>query len=334
MRERHAAVELTPARAARELPHALDDLRDPRRGERVTARLEPARRIDGQAPVERGVAVERRATRLARRRRVPCPRARSARTARRRRAAPRSRRAPGRIPPSRTPRARPPASRGTPSATCGDARRVCRCPARRRRCVPSVGSAVSTTAAAPSEIGQQCSRRSGSATMRDSITSCERDGLAGSARRDSSSRWRGSSPRPARTRAAPMPLRAERARDEPGERGHGRAVGALVGIDRPADELGHARRRQMRHLLAADHEHAAMQPRRDLREPRVERPPRPTTSPSRRGATALRRSPCESRRARRSCRRRGTPRDSSSRRRWRPASRSPPRRARRARLPP
>src|SRR5205807_5304802 len=32
-------------------------------------------------------------------------------------------------------------------------------------------SAVSTTAAAPSEIGQQCSRRSGSATMRLAITS-------------------------------------------------------------------------------------------------------------------------------------------------------------------
>ena len=32
-------------------------------------------------------------------------------------------------------------------------------------------SAVSTTAAAPSEIGQQCSRRKGSATMRLSITS-------------------------------------------------------------------------------------------------------------------------------------------------------------------
>ena len=55
------------------------------------------------------------------------------------------------------------------SARCRTASASAPCPMPATRTAER--SAVSTTAAAPSEIGQQCSRRSGSATMRLSITS-------------------------------------------------------------------------------------------------------------------------------------------------------------------
>jgi hypothetical protein len=58
--------------------------------------------------------------------------------------------------------------------------------------------------------------------------------------------------------------------DEARQRRHGGPIGALVGIDGPADDLGHAGGRQVRHLLAAHHQHGAPQAGRDLGEPRVE----------------------------------------------------------------
>src|SRR2546429_622613 len=62
-----AARDLTLAGAARELPHALDHLREPGGGQRMATCLEPAGGIDGQAAVERRLAVEGDASRLARR---------------------------------------------------------------------------------------------------------------------------------------------------------------------------------------------------------------------------------------------------------------------------
>jgi hypothetical protein len=67
----------------------------------------------------------------------------------------------------------------------------------------------------------------------------------------------------------PMPPE-EGARDEAGQRGHRRAIRPLVGVDGTADELGHARRGQVGHLLAAHDEDRSMKTGRDLREPRVE----------------------------------------------------------------
>ena len=51
-----------------------------------------------------------------------------------------------------------------------------------------------------------------------------------------------------------------RAGDEPGQRRHRRAIAALVGIDRAPDDLRDARRGQVRHLLAAHHEHGILKP--------------------------------------------------------------------------
>src|SRR5262249_14783963 len=59
------APDLSSRHAPSQLPHALDDLRDSRRGERMAARLEAAGGIDRQAPLERGLAVERGRSRLA-----------------------------------------------------------------------------------------------------------------------------------------------------------------------------------------------------------------------------------------------------------------------------
>src|SRR5438874_6786752 len=67
VREPDAARDLTLAGAARELPDALDHLREPGGGQRMAACLEPAGGIDGQAAVERRLAVEGDASRLARR---------------------------------------------------------------------------------------------------------------------------------------------------------------------------------------------------------------------------------------------------------------------------
>src|SRR5207249_8700997 len=67
LRERDMRLHLPPLSAPRELPHALDDLREPRRRERVATRLEAARRVHRQPAVERGLAVERRAAGLPRR---------------------------------------------------------------------------------------------------------------------------------------------------------------------------------------------------------------------------------------------------------------------------
>jgi len=69
---------------------------------------------------------------------------------------------------------------------------------------------------------------------------------------------------------AEAPAGHERAGHEAGERRHGGAVGALVGVDRAADDLGDARRRQVRHPLAADDQDGASEPRGDLGEARVE----------------------------------------------------------------
>src|SRR2546425_10186103 len=65
VRERDLAGDLALAAPARELPHALDHLRQAGGGQRMAAPLEPAGGIDGQAPVERRLAVERRAAGLA-----------------------------------------------------------------------------------------------------------------------------------------------------------------------------------------------------------------------------------------------------------------------------
>src|SRR5206468_2831078 len=65
VRERDLAGDLALAATARELPHALDHLRQAGGGQRMAAPLEPAGGIDGQAPVERRLAVERRAAGLA-----------------------------------------------------------------------------------------------------------------------------------------------------------------------------------------------------------------------------------------------------------------------------
>src|SRR2546422_10459107 len=67
LRERDARLHLPPLGAPRELPRALDDLREPGRRQRVAARLEAARRVHRQPAVERGLAVERRAAGLSRR---------------------------------------------------------------------------------------------------------------------------------------------------------------------------------------------------------------------------------------------------------------------------
>src|SRR5262245_16949104 len=54
-----AAAYLPCRRSSRQLPGALDDLRDPRRRQWMAAGLEAAGRIDRQAALERGLAVER-----------------------------------------------------------------------------------------------------------------------------------------------------------------------------------------------------------------------------------------------------------------------------------
>src|SRR5438093_3408759 len=64
VRERGATFELAALGAPEELPHALDDLRQARGRERMTARLETAGRIDREAAIERRLAVECRATGL------------------------------------------------------------------------------------------------------------------------------------------------------------------------------------------------------------------------------------------------------------------------------
>ena len=56
-----------PVGAAAELPDELDDLRDAGGGQRMAARLEPARGVHGQPAVEGGLAVEGGPPRLARR---------------------------------------------------------------------------------------------------------------------------------------------------------------------------------------------------------------------------------------------------------------------------
>ena len=56
--ERDTAADLAGARGARELPDALHDLREPRRGQGMTARLETSRRVDGQAAVDGGLPVQ------------------------------------------------------------------------------------------------------------------------------------------------------------------------------------------------------------------------------------------------------------------------------------
>src|SRR5919201_3602632 len=52
LREGDAARHLALTGAARELPHAFHDLGEARGGQRMAARLEPARRVDGQPAVE------------------------------------------------------------------------------------------------------------------------------------------------------------------------------------------------------------------------------------------------------------------------------------------
>src|SRR5262245_53467321 len=54
-----AAAYLPCRRSSRQLPDALDDLRDPRRRQWMAAGLEASGRIDRQAALERGLAVER-----------------------------------------------------------------------------------------------------------------------------------------------------------------------------------------------------------------------------------------------------------------------------------
>src|SRR5688500_5011560 len=56
--EGDASGHLAGAHAAGELPHALDELRDAGRGQRMPAGLEAAGRVDRQAAVARGLAVE------------------------------------------------------------------------------------------------------------------------------------------------------------------------------------------------------------------------------------------------------------------------------------
>ena len=62
-----ARVDLAPFGEAAELPDELDHLRDARRGQRMTARLEPARRVHGQPAADGRVAIEDGPARLARR---------------------------------------------------------------------------------------------------------------------------------------------------------------------------------------------------------------------------------------------------------------------------
>ena len=65
--------------------------------------------------------------------------------------------------------------------------------------------------------------------------------------------------------------RHQRAGHQRGERRHRGAVRALVGVERAPDQLRHLRRRQVRHLLATDHDDRVGQARGDLREAGVER---------------------------------------------------------------
>src|SRR5439155_22809588 len=65
MGQRDVALDLAPGHAPRQLPHALDDLRQPGRREWMPPCLEPARRVDRQTPPQRRLAVERRRAGLA-----------------------------------------------------------------------------------------------------------------------------------------------------------------------------------------------------------------------------------------------------------------------------
>src|SRR3989442_7992975 len=65
-RQPDTRAHLAAGRPPRELPDEFDQLGDARGRERMAARLESARRVDGQPAVERGLAVERGGPRAAR----------------------------------------------------------------------------------------------------------------------------------------------------------------------------------------------------------------------------------------------------------------------------
>src|SRR5437870_13122910 len=67
MGERDAALHLPPRYTPGQLPHALDDLREPGGRERMAPRLETAGRIDRETAFERSLAVERGRSRFSRR---------------------------------------------------------------------------------------------------------------------------------------------------------------------------------------------------------------------------------------------------------------------------
>ena len=123
-------------------------------------------------------------------------------------------RARGRSRPSRRPRARPPAWPGTREARDGAARPACPSPWPTPATRTAVASAeLSTTAAAPSEIGtavqqpQRIGHHPALHAPRSSVTGLPEMRVAGCG-----PRWRGSSPRPGRSRAAVTPCRAISAR--------------------------------------------------------------------------------------------------------------------------
>ena len=257
-----ARLHLAAVGPPRELPEELDDLRDAGGRERMAARLEPARRVHGQP------AVRWRSRRRAWRAppcpaaRARCPRARSARTARRRRGSP--------PPPPARRRSRPCDRPPRAAAWVARNERQVRPVAHRDGVRPLPDPRHPHRPPAPrSARSRRRRRRSGSSgrgaadrPRAGSPSPPRASPPPGSGRRGSARRGRGSSPPPGRSPAGESPRRCiDGPRDEPGERGHGGAVALLVGIDGAADDLGHARRGQVGHLLAAHHEDRSMEAR-------------------------------------------------------------------------